>query len=71
MLIYSLFVEGQEHCSIQSRYFSGFFCFKEPSSCPEMRTRTLCHFGLASYLKSSKWNYCGGIKAYEYKTSLE
>ncbi|QYK62215.1 hypothetical protein KAI37_02545 [Paenibacillus sp. S25] len=24
----SAFIEGQEHSSIESRYFSGFFCFK-------------------------------------------
>ncbi|WP_290405002.1 hypothetical protein [Paenibacillus polymyxa] len=35
-------VARQEHCSIQSRYNSGFF-FKKPSSDPKLRTRTLHH----------------------------
>ncbi|UYO02570.1 MULTISPECIES: hypothetical protein [unclassified Paenibacillus] len=30
-------VEGQEHSPMESRYFSGFFCFIGTSSCPDYR----------------------------------
>ncbi|WP_244562712.1 hypothetical protein [Paenibacillus uliginis] len=30
-------VEGQKHVPIESRYFSGFFCFIGTSSCPDCR----------------------------------
>ncbi|MDQ0655984.1 hypothetical protein QF041_000751 [Paenibacillus sp. W2I17] len=36
--------------------------FKEQCSCPKLRTKTLCHFGLGNYLNSIMMESCGEIK---------